>query len=134
MVPSSDINLNQLEINVQASKTYKLDVENKRILGMIDNSDAIMQAVMKILNTERYANVIYSSQYGVELERFMGMDFDFVISDLERTVTEAILADDRMISITDFSAEKLGLNSLQATFKVNSVFGSAQINLEVPIV
>ena len=92
-----------------------------------------MQAVMKILNTERYAYVIYSSEYGVELERLIGADFDFVMSDLKRTITEAILADDRMISITDFSAEKSGLNSLQTSFVVNSIFGSRKVSLGVQI-
>lgn len=134
MVPSGTQNLNSFEINVQPSKTYRLDVKNKRILGNIDNNEAIMQAVMKILNTERYAYVIYSSQYGVELERFLGADFDFVIADLERTIREAILVDDRMISITDFSIEKSGLNELEASFTVNSVFGSTRIGLEVPII
>lgn len=133
MLPESNVNLTELELNVQASKTYKLDLDKKRINGYVDNEDAIMQAVMKILNTERYAYVIYSSEYGVELERLIGADLDFVISDLKRTITEAILADDRMISITDFSIEKSGLNSLQTSFVVNSIFGSRHISLGVQI-
>lgn len=133
MLPESNVNLTELELNVQASKTYKLDLDKKRINGYVDDEDAIMQAVMKILNTERYAYVIYSSEYGVELERLIGADFDFVMSDLKRTITEAILADDRMISITDFSAEKSGLNSLQTSFVVNSIFGSRKVSLGVQI-
>ena len=89
---------------------------------------------MKILYTERYAYVIYSSQYGVELDRLIGKDYDFIVSDLERTITEALLADDRILSITDFVAEQTAIDRMSATFTVNSVVGSVNINTEVIIV
>ena len=90
--------------------------------------------VMKILSTERYAYVIYSSQYGVELDRMIGQDYDFIVSDLERTITEALLADDRILSITDFVAEQTAIDRMTVTFTVNSVVGSTNINTEVIIV
>ena len=110
MIPEQTIDLTNLEIENQPSRTYKLDFERKRIGGMIDNEQAIMQMVMKILYTERYAYVIYSSQYGVELDRMIGQDYDFIVSDLERTITEALTADDRVIDITDFQTNKIGVD------------------------
>jgi len=134
MIPEQQVDLTNLEIVSQPSLTYKLDFERKRISGKIDNEEAIMQMVMKILYTERYAYVIYSPQYGVELDRLMGKDYNFIVSDLERTITEALLADDRILSITDFVAEQTAIDRMTATFTVNSIVGSANINTEVKIV
>lgn len=133
MIPEQVIDLTDLEIENQPSLTYKLDFERKRIGGMIDNEQAIMQMVMKILYTERYAYVIYSSQYGVELDRMIGQDYNFIVSDLERTITEALTADDRVIDITDFQINKIGIDKMEVSFTVNSVVGSANINTEVII-
>lgn len=134
MIPEQVIDLTDLEIENQPSRTYKLDFERKRIGGMIDNEQAIMQMVMKILYTERYAYVIYSSQYGVELDRMIGQDYDFIVSDLERTITEALTTDDRVIDITDFQTNKIGIDKMEVSFTVNSIVGSANINTEVIIV
>jgi len=134
MIPEQQVDLTNLEVVSQPSLTYKLDFERKRISGKIDNEEAIMQLVMKILYTERYAYVIYSSQYGVELDRLIGKDYDFIVSDLERTITEALLADDRILSITDFVAEQTAIDRMTVTFTVNSVAGSVNINTEVIIV
>lgn len=134
MIPEQEIDLTNLEIENQPSRTYKLDFERKRIGGMIDNEQAIMQLVMKILYTERYAYVIYSSQYGVELDRLIGQEYDFIISDLERTITEALLADDRILSITDFTTEQTAIDRMTASFMINSVIGATNISTEVQIV
>lgn len=134
MIPEPQVDLTNLEVVSQPSLTYKLDFERKRISGKIDNEEAIKQLVMKILYTERYAYVIYSSQYGVELDRLIGKDYDFIVSDLERTITEALLADDRILSITDFVVEQTAIDRMTATFTVNSVVGSVNINTEVIIV
>ena len=133
MIPEQAINLANLEIENQPSRTYKLDLERKRIGGMIDNEQAIIQMVMKILSTERYAYVIYSSQYGIELDRMIGQDYDFIVSDLERTITEALTADDRVIDITDFQINKIGIDKMEVSFTVNTFDGSVDIETEVTI-
>ena len=134
MIPEQEVNLTNLEVVNQPSLTYRLDFERKRISGYIDNEDAIMQLVMKILYTERYAYVIYSSQYGVELDRLIGQEYDFIVSDLERTITEALLADDRILSITDFTTEQTAIDRMAVSFRVNSVVGATNISTEVQIV
>ena len=133
MIPEQNINLTELQTGAEPSLTYKLDVDTKRITSKIDNKEAITQAVMKILNTERYAHVIYSSQYGVEIEKLLGQDYDFILADLKRTITEAIMVDDRITSITEFNVSKVGVDALAVSFVVHSVFGSDRINVEVQV-
>jgi phage baseplate assembly protein W len=101
---------------------------------MIDGQDAIIQAVRKILYTERYAYVIYSSQYGVELDRLVGQEYDFIVSDIKRTLTEALLVDNRIISLENFEMEKTGLDTMEVNFLVNSIEGEINFSTEVKLV
>ena len=59
--------------NIYPSNTYQMHVEEESINGIItEETKAIEQAVYKILNTERYKYIIYSTNYGVELEELFG--------------------------------------------------------------
>ena len=64
------VDIRNIEEVVLPSYTYQ--VKNGRIHGYIDGLEAMRQAVEKILLTERFEWVIYSSNYGVELERLIG--------------------------------------------------------------
>lgn len=134
MIPAQVFNIGALRVENQTSRTYKLDLEKKRIVGKIDNEDAILQLVLKILHTERYAYVIYSQNYGVELDRLIGQDYNFIVSDIERTMTDALLADDRILSITDFKTEQDTIDTMSISFTVNSIIGQATIKTEVNII
>jgi phage baseplate assembly protein W len=134
MIPEQNANLTILEEQIQSSRTYRLDLVRKRVTSMIDGRDAIIQAVRKILYTERYAYVIYSSQYGVELDRLIGQEYDFIVSDIKRTLTEALLMDNRIISLENFEMEKTGLDTMKVNFLVNSIEGEINFSTEVKIV
>jgi phage baseplate assembly protein W len=133
MIPEQKANLTILEEQIQPSRTYHLDLVRKRVTSMIDGQDAIIQAVRKILYTERYAYVIYSSQYGVELDRLVGQEYDFIVSDIKRTLTEALLVDNRIISLENFEMEKTGLDTMEVNFLVNSIEGEINFSTEVKI-
>lgn len=134
MIPEQNANLTILEEQIQPSRTYHLDLVRKRVTSMIDGQDAIIQAVRKILYTERYAYVIYSSQYGVELDRLVGQEYDFIVSDIKRTLTEALLVDNRIISLENFEMEKTGLDTMEVNFLVNSTEGEINFSTEVKLV
>jgi len=109
------------------SKTYKLDVAGKRIAGFIDGLDAIRQAVYKTLQTERYAYLIYSNNYGTEMERFIGEDFDYIKASIEGEIKEALYQDDRILNVTDFNIIKQGLDSCMLSFLVETSAGTTEI-------
>ena len=132
MIPQNIVIDNDIgfEIVEYPSNTYRLDLENKRILGYTDGIDAIKQAIYKILFTERYNYAIYSWNYGIELEDLFGKPKDFVYSDLETRITEALLQDDRINSVDNFvfSSNK---GDVSVTFTVNTVFGDVQVERRV---
>lgn len=121
------------EIEEQLLPTRTYGIKNGRIQDHIDGLDAVAQAVDKILSTERFEHEIYSEDYGAEMDRLIGQDFDFVESDIERTITDALSVDDRIESIENFIFEKAGTDSAFVKFTVVAIEGSIVIEREVAL-
>lgn len=86
------------------SKTFR--IHDGRIEGTIDGLDAVRQSAELILTTERYAWEIFSTDYGVELEELIGERRPaYIEADIERRITEALMEDDRITEVKDFSLE-----------------------------
>lgn len=134
MIPQTDdymglIN-NDFEYITPTSKTYKLHTDDLHIQSTrIDGIEAVRQAIYLLLSTERYEYCIYD-EYGVELWDLYGREDAYVIPELERRITEAVLNDDRVISVDNFKIENKGRIKL-CTFNVQSIFGEIDINKEV---
>lgn len=111
--------------------TYQVDWEHGVITGMIDGLDSIRQAVLKILNTERYQYLIYSEDYGTEWQQILGQDHLFVRAEIQRMITEALLQDDRIEQIVDFQTYWTSGEDIRVSFTVQTRYGSFQINEEV---
>lgn len=134
MIPSfkDKIENDNLESEVMSSKTYKLDIENKTIRGFINDIDSVKQAIYKILSTERYEKLIYSFNYGVELNNLIGKDIEYVKGDIERRIKEALMQDDRILDVQDVYIENEGEgDSIVIKFNVITIFGDISIEQEV---
>lgn len=131
MIPETVVSITELEQEEVPSLTYGIDFEKGRMAGMIDNHEAVVQMVRKVLSTERYAYVVYTSQFGVTLENLIGQDYDYVVPEIEREIKDALSVDDRILSVTDFVFNKTALDSLEVTFMVNSIYGGITITTEV---
>lgn len=114
------------------NKTYKLDYENGRISGIIEGIEAVRQSVFKILNTERYDNIIYSWNYGVEFNSLIGLDYEFTSNDIQRQIKEALLEDDRILDVYEFNISKTG-NNMTVSFIVGSTEGEFTMEVELNV-
>lgn len=121
MIPGVN-HLKEIEVISIPSLDYKMEIEGKRVTGMCDGAEAMKQAIFAILNTERYKYPVYSWNYGVELQDLIGMQVDYVMSELQRRITEALMQDDRIKEVDSFSFEKAE-NKIRVTFTVHTVFG-----------
>ncbi|MCR8844051.1 DUF2634 domain-containing protein [Paenibacillus sp. SC116] len=130
-IPIMDIELELPE--EQTSRTYRLDVQKGRITGFVDEIEAVKQAVFKVLQTERFVYLIYSWNYGIELNVVMGENEAVVRSELKRIVTEALLADERITDVTDFLIHMVDRRTAAVEFTVVSIFGQVRIEEEVTI-
>ena len=132
MLPKSNYDISEVEIKKYPSNTYKMSINDEKIKGKTDTIEAVKQAVYKILNTERYDYPIYSWNYGIELKDLFGMSRDYAISELPRRITEALITDDRIISVEDFQfSYKKGI--VMVTFNVMTNMGNFVIEKEVII-
>lgn len=126
MIPTGgSIDTQNTETVTQPSRTWRVDFERGKLVGMVDGLEAVKQAVFKNLQTERFRYLIYSTNYGLEWDGLIGANPAFVRSELKRRITEALAQDDRIESITNFQIDIAG-NTATIRFTVVSTFGSFQ--------
>lgn len=111
--------------------THRLDTEKSVVAGFVDGKEAYRQAVYKLLNTERYDHVIYSTDYGVELRALIGMPIYYVVPEIERRVTEAVMQDDRTVSVSGFTFDTTKRGVVSVTFTATSIYGDVEIEKDV---
>lgn len=131
MIPSNrNLIVTQIGQN-EVTRTYKVDYYNKRIIGTTDGQPAIEQAILKNFDTERFAYVIYSKNYGIELEKYIGKDYDFIRSDLQRAIEECLLVDARIYSINNLQFTQESLDYMSITMDIETEQGVLTTTLEV---
>lgn len=118
------------EITTQPARTYRLNLNEMRIGGYIDGQEAMKQAIYKILNTERYDYLIYSWNYGSELAELYGQPIPYVYSEIRRKITEALLRDDRITDVGDFSFSQNN-EKVTVKFTVTTTEGLIEVEKEV---
>lgn len=115
------------------NKTFKLDIKNLKLVENLDGQDAMIQAIHKILSTERYAYEIYGDNYGIELEKLIGKDLDYVLTVIENIIKEALIADDRVYDVVDIKVENVENDSINVSFNVITIYGNYDIEMGVVI-
>lgn len=132
MIPKTDMDLVTLKTKTQPSTTYCLDKESGRIRGSVDRLEAMKQAIFLILNAERYAHLIYSWNYGSELQDLIGQPKEYAFPEIKRCITEALLQDDRITAVDNFVFETRG-KKVHVSFLVHTIFGGIdwEVNMNV---
>ncbi len=134
MIPSTNTILStDIEIEQQPSLNYKMQMVKEVVVGKVDKLEAMKQVVFKILNTERYDYIIYSWNYGIELKDLFGMPVDYVCAELTDRITEALVQDDRIDSVTDFDFTFPKKGEILVTFTVHTIFGDIEAERQVTI-
>ncbi|WP_061317292.1 DUF2634 domain-containing protein [Clostridium botulinum] len=110
----------EVEEIIEPTKTYK--IKDNRIVGFIDGEEALKQAIRLILNTERYEYLIYSWNYGSELDGVIGKDKSIAESEFKRRIKEALSQDDRINNVDNFIFKYNG-DSVFVEFTVFSIYG-----------
>lgn len=121
------------EFESPPSLTYRLDFTNRRIIGKVDDKEAVMQFIKKVLDTSKYAYSSYDWYYGNEILSLIGQSYDYIITELPRIVDEALLVDDRIISIQNWNFSKINVDSMSASFLVRTIFGTINYEMEVSV-
>lgn len=133
MIPGTSGFLAQdFEIKEQPSKTYRMNDDNS-IRGFVDGKEAIQQAIFRILSTERYQYIIYDWNYGIETMDLYGQPISYVCPELERRITEALVWDKRIKSVTDFEFDTSVKGIITTRFIAHTAYGDIKAERAVSI-
>ncbi|MCW0882452.1 DUF2634 domain-containing protein [Clostridioides difficile] len=139
MIPSDnvdydieDVSIINFNVRQEPSKTFKLNMERNKVDGICDDVEALKQTIFLILNTERYEHLIYSRNYGVELNDLIGEPISYVIPELERRITEALIQDDRIENIDNFEFQNIK-GKVQCRFSVHTKYGNIKAEKVVSV-
>lgn len=135
MIPKSRDSFSQDESTqnneVLPAKTYRIDFEHKRIIGMIDGKDAVLQFIKKVFSTDKYAFEIYNWYYGNEVFKLIGHSYDYVTTRIPNIFKEALLVDDRIIDVRKFTFQRTKLDAILVSCVVDTVYGQIVYEQEV---
>ncbi|MCD8159415.1 MAG: DUF2634 domain-containing protein [Clostridiales bacterium] len=124
MIPAESVIQESAEM---PSYTYGLAEDYVR--GYVDGLEAVKQAIFKILMTERYKYVIYSFNYGAEINKVMGRSKPEAKALLPNIIKTALCTDSRIYDVGDFEFYDIDINSLGVKFTVQTEYG--EIDAEV---
>lgn len=117
-----------------ANKTYAIDWKNKRIVGHVDNKEALMQFIHKAIITERNEyKAIYSTEYGSEIANTVigeSVTDDYIYTVIPSLIKDCLQVDDRIVDVYDFSIT-LEENVLNIKFLVDTIYGNGLFVQEV---
>ena len=80
-----------------------------------------------MLNTEKEHYIVYPDWYGLTLSDLYGKKAEYVASELERRIKEALLADDRILDIKDFQT-RITNGELVAHYTINTIYGAIKVD------
>ena len=103
------------------------------ISGKCDKIEALKQSIYKILNTQRYKYIIYSWNYGIEIDDLFGKPINYILPTIQIRIEEALLTDDRILSVSNFVFNTNVRNIVSVSFDVLTIFGIVPIYNEFNI-
>ena len=133
MIPKNDGLVPDMEYEEQPSHTFAMNMQKEEVKGYCDDLEAMRQAVFLILSIERYSCSLVSWNYGVELEDLFGMPTTYCIPEIERRITEALLQDDRITKVYNFTFDVPKKGVIHTTFSVDTNVGTVDAEKEVTV-
>ena len=110
---------------LEIPREYGIDFKTGQLTGeIVEKKEAIKVWIWNCLQTERYRFAIYSWDYGVGIEQYIGMVLtkEYIQTDCESEIREAMLINPWISDITDFAAERSG-SKLSISFTAVTPFG-----------
>lgn len=117
----------------ETSRTYKLDLDAGRIIGFVDDLDAVEQAIRKAIATPRFDCLIYDDQYGSETacaDMAVGATEEYRRSAIEGFIRDALSQDTRILEVGEFEIEFVD-DEAYVSFPVSTIFGEIRMDKEV---
>lgn len=114
-------------------REYGIDFSTGQLTGrIVEGIEAIKVWVWNCLHSERYRHAIYSWQYGVEYEQYIGQTVtdEYLQNDCQTETEEALLVNPYITGIDNFEAELMN-DTLKISFTLETTFGETEVSENV---
>lgn len=100
-LPSSETNSKNIPEMLEnyPTETYKVNFQTQQIEGKVSGIDALKQAFLLVINTQRFSNAAFTSNYGMDWNDLIGLPDDYIVSEVLTRIQDMILADKRFLSV-----------------------------------
>jgi hypothetical protein len=139
MIPTQDSSLSEntgTENNIGQGiilsynfETGEFNMKDGKVIELT-GLEGLKMWVQKVLRTEKHKFKIYTGTdstyaYGISLLEYLNSDlpYDFIKAEIQREITETLLNNKAISSITDFSFERVN-DILNVSFTINSTYGT----------
>ena len=115
-------------------RTYRMDFQNRRIIGMVDGLEAAGQGMFKAMQTRRYAYQIYDDQYGCDIMNKIGnadLSQEYFESDIPAMIEDAFLNMDEITGIDDLAFDIVSGDSVHISFSAATIFGDTTLEGDI---
>lgn len=133
MIPDVRDMPNDFAFRDMPGKTYRIDPKAGIMKGIVDGREAVKQAIYLILGTERTEYELYSWNYGVEIKNQIGLPLELACAKIENTIIDALMQDDRIIAVGNFSFSSEGGRKLHTAFTVGTREGDIETGWEFDV-
>ena len=120
-------------INEYFPREYEIDFVENRLTGrIVEGLDAIRVWVWCCIHTERFRYALYSWQYGVSLEKYLGQTTieEYLEVDRQAEIEEALKVHPYITGIDDFQVSKNG-TKLKIKLTVKTKLGKIEVSENV---
>lgn len=110
-------------------REYGMNFSTGQLTGtIVEGLEAIKVWVWNCLHTERFRDAIYSWQYGVEYEQYIGQTIsdEYLLSDCQTETEEALMVNPYIIGVDDFEAE-IEDTCLKISFTLETTLGNTEV-------
>lgn len=126
-----DQNLETYLEEAQTPKEYEIDFESRELTGnIVEGLEAIKVWIWLVMRTARYRYVIYSWDYGNEIEDLIGKGYtdEFIQSEVERIIEDTLLINENILNITDIETTR-NYDKISVSFTANTLYGEVRMNV-----
>jgi Protein of unknown function (DUF2634). len=122
MIPETIVTVTLSEETID-TKTYYINFDKNRLQGEIEGLESVKQSIICMLSTERYAYIIHTWQYGATIEKYIGKNYDYIVADIDREITETLMTDNRILKVSNFKFKQED-EKLIITLNVDTIYGN----------
>lgn len=135
-VPNSETNSQDIPEMLEnySTETYKVNFQTQQIEGKVSGIDALKQAFLLAVNTQRFSNAAFTSNYGMDWNDLIGLPDDYIVSEVLTRIQDMILADKRFLSVDFYDNNPFEINGnciiINLVVKTEEGDFDASVNIE----